>query len=176
MSRRSRGWETRKNFFKNFCEEIKKTQEKIKNKKKYRIEYQIKETKNQKEYIKRLFETTKKEKTNHGPHKDVIRYYQNNSSIKEKASQGEKKLFIYLLKLTEAEYLKEEKKENPILLFDDFTAKLDNENIMKIFIYFHCKFQTIITTTKEENLALPRIFKKSQEGSIKIIDLHDKIE
>ena len=83
---------------------------------------------------------------------------------------------MYILKLAEVEYLYEQKKDKPILLLDDFSAKLDSKNIMKIFNYFHRKFQTIITTTKEENIELPEKFKKNQKRAIKIIEINDKVK
>ena len=56
----------------------------------------------------------------------------NKENIKEHGSQGEKKLLKYILKLAEAEMLKTARSTEPIILLDDFFAKLDNENIMKI--------------------------------------------
>ena len=56
--------------------------------------------------------------------------------------------------------LKTTRSTEPIILLDDFFAKLDNENIMKIFSYFHRKFQTIITTTNINDQTLKNIQKK----------------
>ena len=94
-----------------------------------------------------------------------------NFSLKEHGSQGEKKTFKYLLKIIEGEIIIKEKKTHPIILLDDFFAKLDAENIMKIFTYFHCKFQTIITTTKP-NKEILKIAKNNKEN-ITIISLND---
>ena len=103
-----------------------------------------------------------------GPHQDTIELYLNNENIKEHGSQGEKKLLKYTLKLTEAEILKKTHTTPPIILLDDFFAKLDNENIMKIFSYFHRKFQTIITTTNINDQTLKNIQKKHTK--IKILN------
>ena len=89
--------------------------------------------------------------------------------IKEHGSQGEKKLFKYILKLAEAEVLYCEKETKPILLLDDFFAKLDDENIMKIFTFFHRKFQTIITTTETKKNTIKKILGVENEEEIKII-------
>ena len=101
-----------------------------------------------------------------GPHQDTIELYLNNENIKEHGSQGEKKLLKYTLKLAEAEILKTTHSTQPIILLDDFFAKLDNENIMKIFSYFHRKFQTIITTTNTNNQTLKSIQKKHKKINI----------
>ena len=169
-------WGTRKDFYKKFCRKIEKTQEKIIEEKHYIIKYTNTQKTTTEEYKKQLINNIKNNKVNFGPHKDIIRYYKKGSSLKEQGSQGEKKLFIYILKLTEAEYLYEKKKNKPILLFDDFVAKLDGENIMKIFTYFHCKFQTIITTTKKDGLSLIKSQKNNSGEHIKIINLNDKIK
>ena len=96
-------------------------------------------------------------------------FYINQIELKEHGSQGEKKLLKYLLKLTETETIIKTKKEQPILLLDDFFAKLDDENIMKIFIYFHRKFQTIITTTETKKNTIKKTLGVENEEEIKII-------
>ena len=107
-----------------------------------------------------------------GPHLDSIAFHLNEKNLQESGSQGEKKLFKYILKLTEAEIINEKKKTAPILLLDDYFAKLDDENIMKIFTFFHRKFQTIITTTKTNNTMMEERL-KNPDTTIKIIELND---
>ena len=169
-------WKKRKDFYNIFCKEINKAQQEISNKQTYTLEYTQNATANTDEYKTNLKKNQKKEQTTYGPHTDKIRYYKNNKNLKDQASQGEKKLFLYLLKLAEAEFLYINKKNKPILLLDDFVAKLDNKNIMKIFTYFHCKFQTVITTTKEDGWLLKKSQKNSDLAQINIIDLNDKIK
>tara|TARA_Y100000741_G_C17975192_1_gene445606 strand:+ start:94 stop:564 length:471 start_codon:yes stop_codon:yes gene_type:complete len=142
------------------------TQKKLDLQLKYRIEYKNQEYQSKEEYIKKLQSKTKTNKTEVGPHKDIISLYLNNETIKEHASQGEKKLFKYVLKFTEAEIVKTKTRKNPIILLDDFFAKLDNENIMKIFSYFHRKFQVIITTTNTNDQTLQNIQKNNTDIKI----------
>ena len=104
-----------------------------------------------------------------GPHQDTTTFTINNKNLQESGSQGEKKLFKCLLKLAEAEILKTKKQITPIFLLDDFFAKLDDENIMKIFIYFHCKFQTIITTTETKKNTIKNTLGVKNEEKIEII-------
>jgi len=160
-------WKTRKQFFKEIIEAFQKVQSKIKTEK-YNIEYIYKETKTTEDYEQKLQHTNNQEKTNIGPHKDTTIFKIKNKNLQEHGSQGEKKLFKYILKLAEAEIIKKKTHTTPILLLDDFFAKLDSENIMKIFIYFHCKFQTIITTTETNKNTIKSILKTS-EKKIKII-------
>ena len=159
-------WKTRNSFFKFFCKKFNETQKKLDLQLKYIIEYKNQEYESKEEYIKKLQAKTKTNKTEVGPHKDVIDLYLNNDTIKEHASQGEKKLFKYVLKFTEAEIVKTKTRKNPIILLDDFFAKLDNENIMKIFSYFHRKFQVIITTTNTNDQTLQNIQKNNTDIKI----------
>ena len=161
-------WATREKFFKEIITTFNKVQKKTKTTK-YSIEYFAPQIINQKKYIKKLQEKTNQEKTNTGPHQDTTIFKINNKNLQENGSQGEKKLFKCLLKLAEVEILKTNQEKTPIFLLDDFFAKLDDENIMKIFIYFHCKFQTIITTTETKKNTIKNILGVKNEEKIKII-------
>ena len=164
-------WEERINFFKYFIEKFEKVEKEIIDKKIHALKYLKSVPENETEYFKKL--KLKKNNTTHiGPHLDNIEILLNEKNLQESGSQGEKKLFKYILKLTEAEIIKEKKNTAPILLLDDYFAKLDDKNIMKIFNFFHRKFQTIITTTKTNNTMMEKRLKKPNT-TIKIIELND---
>ena len=164
-------WSERKRFFSHFIENFKSVEKDIIGKKKYFLEYINIIPDNENQYFVKL-QTRKEKQTLVGPHLDKINFYLNEKNLQESGSQGEKKLFKYMLKLTEAEIIKEKKETLPILLLDDFFAKLDDKNIMKIFNFFHRKFQTIITTTKTNNTMMEERL-KNPKTSIKIIELND---
>ena len=44
---------------------------------------------------------------------------------------------------------------------------------MKIFTFFHCKFQAIITTTTTKETAMEKLIKKARKTTIKTIKLND---
>ena len=159
-------WETRKNFFNTFLNIFNKTKQNLKTKQKHTISYKAKTPKTTKDYLSELKKKTKTNRTEIGPHTDTIELKINNEHIKEHGSQGEKKILKYILKLTEAEIIKVKTKETPIILLDDFFSKLDNENIMKIFLYFHRKFQVIITTTNANDQTLKNIQKNNKKIKI----------
>ena len=165
-------WHTRSSFFKDFIKTLLETQKKLHIDINYKIIYTPKTPENKNQYTKALQKKYPTNKTEVGPHKDKIELYLNNEHIKEHASQGEKKLFKYILKLAEIETIKKKAKKTPIVLLDDFFAKLDNENIMKIFAYFHCKFQVLITTTNTNDQILTNIQKNHTD--IKIFRNNDK--
>ena len=164
-------WEERIKFFKYFIEKLERVEKKIIGKNKHSLKYFKNKPENDIEYFNKL-QQKKQNKTHVGPHLDRIDFYLNEKNLQESGSQGEKKLFKYILKLTEAEIINEKKKTTPILLLDDYFAKLDDENIMKIFTFFHRKFQTIITTTKTNNTMMEKRL-KNPNTTIKIIELND---
>ena len=164
-------WSERKRFFNHFIEKFKSVEKDIIGEKKYFLEYINTIPENENQYFAKL-QNRKEKQTLVGPHIDKINFYLNEKNLQESGSQGEKKLFKYMLKLTEAEIIKEKKETLPILLLDDFFAKLDDKNIMKIFNFFHRKFQTIITTTKTNNTMMEKRL-KNPKTSIKIIELND---
>ena len=158
-------WKTRESFFKEIIKKFNIVQKETKTEE-YQIDYFNKKTYSTKEYREKLKEN--QEKTSFGPHKDTVLFKIKEKELQEHGSQGEKKLLKYLLKLTELDVLKDKKKKTPIFLLDDFFDKLDSKNIMKIFVYFHCKFQTIITTT-EINPNISKKMFEADEEKIKII-------
>ena len=111
-----------------------------------------------------------KQKTTQGPHKDKIEITFNKQDLKDTGSQGEKKLFTSTLKHIESNLKKSPK---PIILLDDFFAKLDKKNIIKTLLKHTNKNQTIITTTDTTNInkEIEEIQRQNQTKAIKIIKL-----
>ncbi len=64
-----------------------------------------------------------------GVHKDDFEFDLNGRSLKKFGSQGQIKSFLYALRWTEYEYLKEQTGKKPILLMDDFFEKLDGKRM-----------------------------------------------
>jgi len=166
-------WIERKKFFEKIIKQQKQTEKTITKTDNYDLTYSQPKTDKIKEYIDQLNLNKTQHKTTFGPHQDNVLILIKNNPLQNHGSQGEKKLFRYLLKLAEAEILYIEKGTKPILLFDDFFAKLDEENIMKIFTFFHCKFQAIITTTTTKETAMEKLIKKARKTTIKTIKLND---
>lgn len=93
-------------------------------------------------------------RTSYGPHKDDISFIWEGKNLREYGSQGEHKLTLFLLKVSEMLFLKKHTGVYPILLLDDLFAKLDLERSKKIVAMLSMfsdeefkKAQTIITTT-----------------------------
>lgn len=89
-----------------------------------------------------------------GVHKDDLIVNINDQDIISIASQGQKRMMIIAIKLCLIEYIKEIKKEYPILLLDDVFSEVD-EGKRKRFIEFLPKTcQTIVTTTDLSHVQL----------------------
>jgi len=150
-------WEKRhrkiKTFKKTFLSVIKKYDDEINLKLKYNIK-----TKNKNDILKALEKNEQKDikrgRTSIGPHLDDIVLLWNDKNIRIYGSQGEHKLALFLLKVSEMLFLKEQTGSFPILLLDDLFAKIDLERSIKIVTMLNkigvdqkTKAQTIITTT-----------------------------
>ena len=105
------------------------------------------------EYKKKMLKNREKDRflkrTSFGPHLDQYTFFWNNKDLRSFGSQGEHKIFLVLLKLTELKYIKNKTGEEPIFLFDDLFATLDiqrSNEIIKI-LKRNDYIQTIITTT-----------------------------
>ena len=115
-------------------------------------------SKNQKNDINRGF-------TSFGPHRDDILFFWKNKIIRKHGSQGEHKLFLALLKITEYIYISKKTKKTPVFLIDDIFANLDKERSKKILGFIGdlrglstCLPQTIITTTDDVDIKKQNFF------------------
>ena len=92
--------------------------------------------------------------TTYGPHRDEFIFLWKKGGIRKHGSQGEHKLFLALLKITELLFLSKKTKKSPVFLIDDLFASLDEEKSKRLLSFvggFRHKRknrpQTIITTT-----------------------------
>lgn len=96
----------------------------------------------------------RQQRTLKGVHKDDFVYLLNGLALKNFGSQGQKKSFLFSLKLAQFEYLKTKMQHSPILLLDDVFEKLDQQrmeallNIIKSPIFG----QVLLTDTHEERV------------------------
>ncbi len=83
--------------------------------------------------------------TIYGPHRDDLHFLIDNNDIKIYGSQGQQKISIIALKLSEIEIFKELTDTYPILLLDDVFSELDIKNRNKLINYINKNLQVIIT-------------------------------
>lgn len=87
-----------------------------------------------------------------GPQKDDLEFYIGDKNIKLYGSQGQQRMAVLALKLSELEIIKEIKNYPPILLLDDVLSELDIEKRNKLLSYINNNCQVIITTTDLKNI------------------------
>ena len=91
---------------------------------------------NNEDFAKLLIEYHKKDSyaqySNVGTHKDDLIFNITDYPIKKFGSQGQQKSFIIALRLAQFDWLKVQKKTNPILLLDDIFDKLDAKRVQKL--------------------------------------------
>lgn len=113
------------------------------------------------EYNKKLDYDIKLCSTSIGPHKDDIEFYLGDKNLKFYGSQGQQRVAVLALKLSEIEIFKKYKETTPILLLDDIFSELDDSKKNNLLKYISRDIQTIITTTDLNNLD-PKLIKKSK--------------
>ncbi|MDW7668628.1 MAG: DNA replication/repair protein RecF [Bacillota bacterium] len=89
--------------------------------------------------------------TLYGPHLDDMKIIINSKNSRYYSSQGQKRTAALSLKLSEIDIIREEKKDNPIVLLDDVLSELDNKRRSHLLKYIE-EVQTIITSTDDSDL------------------------
>lgn len=85
--------------------------------------------------------------TLYGPHRDDLEFYLGDKNLKLYGSQGQKRLAVLSMKLSEIEIFNQYKGNNPILLLDDVFSELDDIKRNNIIKFLKEDIQVIITTT-----------------------------
>lgn len=109
-----------------------------------------------------------------GPHRDDFSFMIGEMDLKSFGSQGQQRMAVLSLKLSEIEIFKCYKKESPILLLDDVFSELDDFKKNNLLNYITENIQTIITTTDLSDID-ESIQKKAkrieiEKGSIKKVE------
>ena len=105
-----------------------------------------------------------------GPHKDNFIFNLNGNNLSMYGSQGQLKMAILSLKLSEIDIFTDITGESPVLLLDDIFSELDIEKRNKLIQYINSDIQTIITTTDlndiDSDLVKIANIYKIQEGKV----------
>ena len=84
--------------------------------------------------------------TLYGPHRDELRFLIGEDDIKIYGSQGQQKVAIIALKLSEISIFKDYTNTYPILLLDDIFSELDVKTRNKLINFIPEDIQVIITS------------------------------
>ena len=87
-----------------------------------------------------------------GPQKDDFEFILEDKNLKNYGSQGQQRMAVLALKLTEIEIFTKESEDTPILLLDDVFSELDDYKKNNLLNILDESIQTIITTTDLNNI------------------------
>ena len=114
-----------------------------------------------KEEIRKILEETFKDNyekeinaktTLYGPHRDDFDFCLLKNNIRDFGSQGQQKMAVLALKLSEIEVFSNYKKTSPIILLDDVFSDLDMSKKNNLLKHINNNMQVIITTTDLSNI------------------------
>ncbi len=146
-------WETRKKLIPEFIQLFNNLWEEVFPEMTAVIEYKSSNYDSEEEFAQKLLENRKFEFTGSrmtiGPHRDDLHFMLNSIELRNFASQGEKKIFLSVLKKAEACFIAEKRNKKPVVLLDDLFAKMDSSRSSRIVQLFRDNFQTFITTTDQ---------------------------
>lgn len=100
----------------------------------------------EKKYNSNLNKEIENGMTLYGPHRDDIQFMIESDDIKLYGSQGQQKVAIIALKLSEIAIFKEMTDTYPIILLDDIFSELDVKTRNKLINYINGDMQVIITS------------------------------
>ena len=84
-----------------------------------------------------------------GPHRDEFPFSINGIDLRKYASQGQHKTFLIALKVGEFFYLKERRREGPIVLLDDVFSELDEHRTKRVLKFVGDLSQAFVTSTSQ---------------------------
>ena len=87
-----------------------------------------------------------------GPSFDDFEFYIDDMNIKKYGSQGQQRMAVLAIKLSEIEIFKNYLNTSPILLLDDVFSELDSVRKNNLLKYVNSSIQTIITTTDLDSI------------------------
>ena len=150
-------YQERNNFINLINENVSNIYEDILGIKNFHIEYETNidfdnfETEHLKDRISKKYkQSLRKEIDNgmtlYGPHRDDLRFMIGEDDIKLYGSQGQQKVAIIALKLSEISIFRNLIKSSPIILLDDVFSELDVKTRNKLIKYIDDDIQVVITT------------------------------
>lgn len=90
--------------------------------------------------------------TQYGPHKDDFEIYIDDKNVRDYGSQGQQRLSVLCIKISELEVFKNITGTYPVLLLDDVFSELDIEKRNKMITLVNGNVQVFITSTDVKNI------------------------
>lgn len=94
--------------------------------------------------------------TMRGPHRDDLEMLLGGRPLREHASQGQHRIFVLALKITEIQTLQGQGDAEAVLLLDDIGSELDARRNRQLFGYLSgVRSQVFLTTTAADQVSIP---------------------
>jgi len=106
--------------------------------------------------------------TNSGPHRDKVEIYLDGKDAKRVVSTGQAKLVAFLFKIAKTRFIKNFSKKQPIFLYDDVSAFLDEQRLCQLVEIIKKEDVQIISTSVDNNL-----FRKLFSDSVQFITVRE---
>lgn len=104
------------------------------------------------------------QRTSGGIHRDDLQFLLDDHAMKASASQGQRKSFLFALKLAQYEVIRQHKKFSPLLLLDDVFEKLDQERVTRLIDLVSSNGYGQVFITDTHATRLQDAFKERQES------------
>ncbi len=110
------------------------------------------------------------QRTTGGIHRDDLQFLLDDHAMKTSASQGQRKSFLFALKLAQFEVIKAHKKFPPLLLLDDVFEKLDQERVSRLIKLVSSSAYGQVFITDTHAARIRDAFKENEE-SFQLIEM-----
>lgn len=150
-------FETRRAFLTGFIEQVQSRYDYLAGRHEtvaFRYQSQLQEKSLEKLLKEHRLRDKQVQRTTQGIHRDDLLFLLDEHPMKTSASQGQRKSFLFALKLAQYEAIREHKQFPPILLLDDVFEKLDQERVSRLIALVQGPGygQVFITDTHGERL------------------------
>lgn len=105
--------------------------------------------------------------TLYGPHRDDLEFYLGSKMVKSFCSQGQIRLIVLCIKLSEIDIYFKANNRFPIILLDDVFSELDDDKKNAILDFFDNNIQIFITMTNIKKLCVDKL------ASATLFHIHD---
>jgi len=101
-----------------------------------------------------------------GPHRDTLRFLVNGIDMSTYGSRGQQRTVIIALKLAEAEYIRLETGEHPVMLLDDVLSELDTKHRRQL-LELTLSLQQVIITAVDTSAIDPSFLSQTTQFKVK---------
>jgi DNA replication and repair protein RecF len=88
-----------------------------------------------------------------GPHRDDLELELDGRDVRRYGSQGQCRMVAVALKMAQAEFIREERQERPVVVLDDVFAELDESRAKRLWEFVRSQHQAFVAVPRRSDLA-----------------------